>query len=161
MPRRKAALSEASERDVELLQAKLEASELRHEVTELRRVIAQYQQELRESSKLLLKGGRVPPRPFTNSTEKQLIAAGQGWKCGSGDPNCPLLVLTGGVFDQSLYIIDHTTPWSASGKHCNNRRALCVWCDAVKVRREIAERKHRPPPPSEDGDTDEDADDGE
>lgn len=154
MPPRKAALGETSERDVELLQAKLEASELRHEVAELRRVIAQYQLELKESSKLLLKGGRVPPRPFTNSTEKQLIAASQEWRCGSGDPNCPLLVLTGGVFDQSLYVVDHTMPWSASGKHWGNRRALCVWCDGVKTRREIAERKHRPPPPSEDDETD-------
>ena len=122
MPRRK--VSKESEQ-VELLQAKLEASELRHEVQELRRVIAQYQQELRETNRLLLKQ-RLPPRPFTNATEKQLIAASQGWKCTSGDPNCPLLVLTGGYFDQSLYIIDHTTPWAASGKHWNNRRALCV-----------------------------------
>ena len=160
MPRRKAAAGEASERDVELLQAMLEASELRHEVVGLRRVVAQYQEELREASKLLLKGGRIPPRPFTNSTEKQLIAASQSWKCGSGDPNCPLIVLTGGVFDQSLYVVDHTTPWAASGKHWGNRRALCVWCDAVKTRREIAERKHRPPPPSEAGETDE-ADDDE
>lgn len=152
MPRRKAASSETSEQ-VELLQAKLEASELRHEVQELRRVIAQYQQELRECSKLLLKQ-RLPPRPFTNSTEKQLIAASQGWKCASGDPNCPLLVLTGGYFDHSLYIVDHTTPWSASAKHYNNRRALCVWCDAIKTRREIAERKHRPPTPSEEGESD-------
>ena len=83
-----------------------------------------------------------------------LIAASQGWKCTSGDPDCPLLVLTGGYFDQSLYIIDHTTPYAASGKHYNNRRALCVWCDAVKTRREVAERKHRPPTPSEDGESD-------
>lgn len=84
-----------------MLQAKLEVSELRHEAAGLRRVVAQYQEELRESSKLLLKGGRIPPRPFTNSTEKQLIAASQSWKCGSGDPDCPLILLTGGVFDQS------------------------------------------------------------
>ena len=152
MPRRKAVSSEPSEQ-VELLQAKLEASELRHEVQELRRVIGQYQQELRESNKLLLKQ-RLPPRPFTNSTEKQLIAANQGWKCGSGADDCPLKVLTGGLFDQSLYVIDHSTPFSASGKHWNNRRALCVWCDAVKTRREIAERKHRPP--SDDGESDAD-----
>ena len=144
MPRAKCESTE----QVELLQAKLEASELRHEVQELRRVIAQYQQELKESNKLLLKQ-RLPPRPFTNSTEKQLIAAAQGWRCGSGADDCPLTILTGGVFDQSLYVIDHSTPYSASGKHLNNRRALCVWCDAVKLRREIAEHKHKPP--SDDG----------
>jgi hypothetical protein len=152
MPRRKPVASQTGEQ-VELLQAKLEVSELRHQLQELKRVIGQYQQELRECSKLLLKQ-RLPPRPFTNSTEKQLIAAAQGWKCSSGDPKCPLLVLTGGYFDQSLYIIDHTTPWAASGKHWNNRRAICVWCDAVKTRREIAERKHRPP--SDDGESDAD-----
>ena len=70
--------------EVALLRARLEASELRHEVQELRSVVAQYQRELRESNKLLLKQ-RLPPRPHTNSTEKQLIAASQLWKCAGGD----------------------------------------------------------------------------
>ena len=129
--------------EVALLRAKLDASELRHEVQELRGVIAQYQRELKESNKLLLKQ-RLPPRPYTNSTEKQLIAAGQGWRCAGGG-DCPLLKLTpGGVFDQSLYIIDHTAPYSASGRHEGNRRALCVWCDSVKTRQEVAGGRHRP-----------------
>ena len=54
--------------EVELLRAKLEASELRHEVRELRSVVEQYQRELGESNRLLLKQ-RLPPRPHTNSTE--------------------------------------------------------------------------------------------
>jgi hypothetical protein len=129
--------------EIALLRVKLEASELRHEVRELRSVVAQYQRELRESNRLLLKQ-RLPPRPHTNSTEKQLIAASQQWRCAGGG-ECPLKKLTpGGVFDQSLYIIDHSSPWSASGRHVGNRRALCVWCDSVKTRREVAEGKHRP-----------------
>lgn len=129
--------------EIALLRAKLEASELRHEVQELRSVIAQYQRELRESNRLLLKQ-RLPPRPHTNSTEKQLIAASQSWRCAGGE-DCPLTKLTpGGVFDQSLYIIDHSCPWSASGRHVGNRRALCVWCDSVKTRCEVAQGKHRP-----------------
>ena len=132
-----------AEEEIALLRAKLEASELRHEVKELRSVVAQYQRELKESNTLLLKQ-RLPPRPHTNSTEKQLIAAGQYWKCAGGE-DCPLKRLTpGGVFDQSLYIIDHDLPWSASGKHVGNRRALCVWCESVKTRREVAEGRHRP-----------------
>eukprot|EP00966_Prymnesium_polylepis_P327481 7383353-Prymnesium_polylepis.1 len=119
--------------EIALLRVKLEASELRHEVRELRSVVAQYQRELRESNRLLLKQ-RLPPRPHTNSTEKQLIAASQQWRCAGGG-ECPLKKLTpGGVFDQSLYIIDHSSPWSASGRHVGNRRALCVWCDSVKTR---------------------------
>jgi hypothetical protein len=47
--------------EVASLRARLEASELRHEVNELRSVVAQYQRELRESNKLLLKQ-RLPPR---------------------------------------------------------------------------------------------------
>ena len=132
-------MDEANE--VALLRAKLEASELRHEVKELKRVIAQYQQELSESNTLLLKQ-RLPPRPYTNSTEKQLIAASQKWVCAGGD-DCPLRVLTGGVFDQSLFVIDHLKPYSRSGKHINNRRALCAWCDSVKTRREIADGSYR------------------
>ena len=132
-----------ADEEIALLRARLEASELRHEVKELRSVVAQYQRELKESNTLLLKQ-RLPPRPHTNSTEKQLIAAGQLWKCAGGE-DCPLKRLTpGGVLDQSLYIIDHDLPWSASGKHVGNRRALCVWCESVKTRREVAEGRHRP-----------------
>ena len=136
-----------------LLRAKLEASELRHEVQQLRAVVARYQRELKESNTLLLKQ-RLPPRPYTNSTEKQLIAASQRWQCAGSD-ECPLRVLTGGVFDQSLFVIDHEQPYSRSGRHSGNRRALCAWCDSVKTRREIAEGKHRVPLES-----DSDADDG-
>ena len=81
-----------ADEEIALLRAKLEASELRHEVKELRSVVAQYQRELKESNTLLLKQ-RLPPRSHTNSTEKQLIAAGQFWKCAGGE-DCPLKRLT-------------------------------------------------------------------
>ena len=60
-----------AEEEIALLRARLEAIEPRHEVKELRSVVAQYQRELKESNTLLLKQ-RLPPRPHTNSTEKQL-----------------------------------------------------------------------------------------
>ena len=41
--------------EVALLRAQLEASELRHEVNQLKSVISQFQRELKESNKLLLK----------------------------------------------------------------------------------------------------------
>ena len=129
--------------EIALLQAKLENSELRQQVQELRAVLQQYQRELIESNRLLLRQ-RLPPRPYTNSTEKQMIAAAQQWRC-AGEDDCPLKVLNDGRFDRSLYIIDHQEPYSRSGKHTGNRRAICCWCDAVKTRREIAERKHRRP----------------
>ena len=56
-----------AEEEIALLRARLEASELRHEVhevKELRSVVAQYQRELKESNTLLLKQ-RLPPRPHT------------------------------------------------------------------------------------------------
>ena len=83
MPRR----SKGESSEVELLTAKLEASkakletqELRSEVQRLQSVVLQCQQELAEARRLLLKQ-RLPRRPFTNSVEKSLIAAEQGWKC--------------------------------------------------------------------------------
>ena len=135
-----------------VLRAKLEANALREELQRMRGVVAQYQRELKESNQLLIKQ-RLPPRPYTNSTEKQLIAASQGWKC-AGEEDCPLKVLNSSgepFFDQSLFIIDHEVPYSASGKHLGNRRAICCWCDAVKTRREIADRKHRRPEGEESG----------
>jgi hypothetical protein len=61
--------TDMAEEEIALLRAKLEASELRHEVKELRSVVAQYQRELKESNTLLLKQ-RLPPRPHTNSTQR-------------------------------------------------------------------------------------------
>ena len=73
------AMSEG-EGEVALLRAKLEASELRHEVQRLQGVVKQYQQELEESNRLLRKQ-RLPPRPHANATEKALIAASQRFVC--------------------------------------------------------------------------------
>ena len=150
MPRR----TNVEKAEVELLTAKLEAStarlevqQLRNEVRQLQAVLSQYQQEVKEARKLLLKQ-RLPRRPFCNSTERQLIAASQGWKCAGYD-ECPLRLLNGGVFDSSLYIIEHVEPWSRSARHVNNRVAYCAWCASKKTRAEIAHRQHQPPSSSE------------
>ena len=143
--------SESSGATVELLSAKLEASEaklevqqLRTEVERLQSVVAKYQEELRESHRLLLKQ-RLPRRPFTSSTERMLIAAGQGWICAGYD-DCPLRMLNSppGRFDKSLWVIEHLEPWAATGRHLNNRAAWCHWCASVKTRREVAEGLHKP-----------------
>lgn len=137
---------------MELLSAKLEASEAKMEVQQLRTelgrlqsVVAKYQEELRESHRLLLKQ-RLPRRPFTSSTERMLIAAGQGWICAGYD-DCPLRMLNSppGRFDKSLWVIEHLEPWAATGRHLNNRAAWCHWCASVKTRREVAEGLHKPP----------------
>ena len=135
--------------EVELLTAKLEASEarlelqtLQNQVRELQEVISQYQDELRECRKLLLKQ-RLPRRIFTSSSERQLIAAGQGWRC-LGYDDCPLKKLNGGLFDKSLFVIEHLSPWAASGRHVGNRAAWCHWCSAVKTRQELADGRHKP-----------------
>ena len=150
MPRR----AKAESGEVELLTAKLEASNLRLEVQGLQNqlrqqqsVISQYQEELKESHRLLLKQ-RLPRRPYTSSTERQLIAASQGWRC-AGFEDCPLRKLNDGLFDKSLFIVEHLSPWSASGRHVGNRAAWCHWCSAVKTRQEIADGKHKPPAESD------------
>ena len=87
---------------VALLRAQLEASELRHRVNELQSVVTSLEAELKESNSLLLKSRNIQ-RPFTNSVEKQLIAARQNWRCASGDA-CPLRTLTPNqTFDASLW----------------------------------------------------------
>ena len=123
--------------------ARLEVQGLHNKVEELQAVISQYQEELKEARRLLLKQ-RLPRRPFTSSTERQLIAAGQDWQC-AGYADCPLKRLNNGRFDKSLYVIEHLSPWSASGQHAGNRAAWCCWCASVKTRRELVERRHRPP----------------
>jgi hypothetical protein len=144
MPRRKAEVGE-----LQLLTARLEASQaqlevqtLQNQVRELQAIISQYQDELRECRRLLLKQ-RLPRRPFSSSSERQLIAAGQGWRCGGYD-DCPLKKLNGGLFDKSLFVIEHLSPWAASGRHVGNRSAWCHWCSAVKTRQELADGRHKP-----------------
>ena len=74
--------------EIALLSAKLEASELRHRVNELNAVITQL--NLKESNTLLRKQ-RLPPRIKCTSTQRQQIAARQGWRC-AGD-ECPLRIV--------------------------------------------------------------------
>jgi len=150
MPRR----AKAESGEVALLTAKLEASEtrlevqaLQNQVRDMQAVVSQYQDELRECRRLLLQQ-RLPRRVFTSSSERQLIAAGQGWRCAGYD-DCPLKKLNGGLFDKSLFVIEHLSPWAASGRHVGNRAAWCVWCSAVKTRQEIADGKHKPPAESD------------
>ena len=77
--------------DVQLLEARLEASNtklelehLRNDLRELQAVMLQYEVELKEARRLLLRQ-RLPRRPFCSSTERQLIAARQSWKCAGYD----------------------------------------------------------------------------
>ena len=132
---------------LECSNARLQVQELRSEVERLQGVVSQYQQELKLSNKLLMQQ-RLPPRPYTSSTEKALIASKQRFICAGFD-ECPLKVLNGGVFDSALWTIEHLEPWSRSGRHLNNRAAYCAWCASKKTRAEIAQRLHRPPSESD------------
>lgn len=134
----------ANTRETALLTARLEASERLHRIHELEAVVARLEQELKESNELL-RAQRLPRRPYTNATQKQLIAASQGWRCAGviDGPPCPLILLNNGLFDGALYVIDHTSPYCTSGRHEGNRTALCPYCDSVKTRREIASRAYK------------------
>ena len=127
------------EEKIALLTAKLEASERLHTINELRGVIAQLQLELKESSQLLRKQ-RLPPRIKCTSTQRQQIAARQGWCCAGGD-DCPLRVLNPpGLFTaEALFDVDHVEAWSESGKHLGNLRALCAHCHSVVTRKQCQE----------------------
>ena len=122
--------------EVALLRAQLEASELRHQVAELRAVIVQLQLELLESN-MLLRKQRLPPRIKVTSTQRQQIAARQGWRCAGGE-GCPLRVTNPpGLFTaEALFDVDHELPWATSGKHSGNLRALCAHCHSVATRKQ-------------------------
>ena len=129
--------------EVSLLRTQLEASQLKHRVRELEEIVSSLEAELKESNTLLIKSRNLAKRPFTSSIEKQLIAARQNWICATGD-TCPMRKLTpNGTFSDSLFIIDHRVPYSQCGKHTNMRQAICVHCESVKTRTEIATRQYR------------------
>ena len=121
---------------IALLSARLEASELKHTLNDLRATILQLQLELKESTSLLCKQ-RLPPRPKVSSTQRQQIAARQQWRCAGGD-GCPLRVVNPpGLFTaEALFEVDHVQPWSESGKHFGNLRALCAHCHSVVTRQQ-------------------------
>ena len=125
---------------IALLSARLEASELRHTVNDLNSVIAQLQQELKESSTLLRKQ-RLPPRIKVTSTQRMQIAARQKWACAGGD-DCPLRVINppGNFTAEALFEVDHVLPWAESGKHVGNLRAMCAHCHSVATRKQCQER---------------------
>ena len=131
MPRR-----DDSDEAIETLRAKLEASELRHEVNQLRSVITQLERELKESNKLL-RTQRLPPRIKLSQMQRQQIAARQKWQCVGED--CPLkLINPPGLFTpETLYEIDHIKRWSRCGRQENNVCALCPFCHSSKTRREV------------------------
>ena len=131
-----------TKREVELLKAKLEASELRHRVSELTSVVAQMQKELKESNKLL-RQQRLPPRIRVSSTERMQLAASQKFICDGGD-DCPLKKINPpGVFTEALWIVDHINPWCKSGKHTSNLHCLCPYCDSRKQKDEIVSQAYR------------------
>lgn len=136
------------QQEVELLRSRLEASELKHRCNELEQVVDALQKELKESNSLLLKSRKLCARPHLSSIEKQKVAARQHWVCSSAE-NCPLRTLTpNGTFSESLFFIDHRVPYSRCARHSSNLQALCVHCDSVKLRNEIATRQHRRPDPA-------------
>ena len=121
---------------IELLEAKLEASELRHRVNELNAAIQQLQVELKESNTLLRKQ-RLPSRIKLTPVQRMQIAAQQKWVCAGGE-TCPLKVINPpGLFTaDALFECDHVEPWSESGRHINNLRALGPHCHSVVTRKQ-------------------------
>ena len=126
---------------VDLLKARLEASELRHELNEWKQVCAALSNELKESTRLL-RQQRLPPRPRLTQMERVMVAARQKWRCVGGD-DCPLRVVNEGLFEErSLWEIDHVgRGWAKTGKHSMTQvQALCATCHARRTRQQILNR---------------------
>ena len=124
----------------ELLTLKLENSELRHEVANLKKAVEMLSLECKESTKLLLQQ-RLPRRPHTSSTKKLLVAASQKFKC-AGYPDashCHLALTNDSVFDSALFEVDHAEMWSRSGRHTSQLQALCPQCHSRKTRSQLAQ----------------------
>ena len=145
MPRASRGNVRGRDEEIELLRAQLDSSQLKHRVAELEAAVRALEAELKESNSLLLKSRHMCKRPFLSSIDKQLCAARQNWMCASGEA-CPLRTLTpNNTFDDSLWVVDHKTPYSQCGKHRSQLQALCVHCDSRKTRIEISTRQHRRP----------------
>ena len=98
--------------DSEMTKLKLANTELELENRHLKEAVTMLEKELKLSNKLLRKQ-RIPRRPYCNSTSKALIAAQQGFKCyGVEGFACPLLLTNKGVFDCSLWEVDHIKEYS-------------------------------------------------
>ena len=124
----------------ELLRAKLEASELRHEVARLKTAVEQLSVECKESTTLLLQQ-RLPRRIYTSSTKKLLVAAAQKFKC-PGYPtvkDCHLALINDSIFDSALFEVDHAEEWARSARHTPVLRALCPQCHSRRTRESIAQ----------------------
>lgn len=129
------------EQEMALLTARLEASELRHRVRALEQVVSQLEVQLKESTTLLRKQ-RLPARIKVTSTQRQQLAARQGWRCAGGD-SCPLHLINppSGLFTaEALFEVDHELPWAESAEHTGNLRCLCAYCHAVATRRQCEQR---------------------
>ena len=128
-------------REVELLRARLEASELKHELNEWKAVCAALQQELKESNRLL-RQQRLPPRPRLTPMQRNMVAARQKWKCIGA--NCPLAVVNDGLFTaESGWEIDHIGDgWARTAMHSlSTVQALCQHCHARRTREQIMNRE--------------------
>ena len=152
------AASTVAEHD--LLKAKLEASQARVEVLEMRQkvssleaVIVEQTLVIKENTALLRKQ-RLPKRPYLNHTAKCILAARQRFRCANPDQICPLYKLGDGTFSENgLYEVDHIVPYGLSGLHSGNLHVLCPVCHARRTRLLIAERNRQ------EGDSDSDNND--
>ena len=113
---------------------RLENMRLQQEVKALREQVAETNEALRESTKLLLKS--KPTRPAIPHERKLLQAASQKWRCANPFGTCLLHRYSDGLFDESLFECDHVEPFCRSFRSVGNLSCLCVYCHSLKSRME-------------------------
>ena len=115
---------------------KLRLNEMAQENATLRQVIADLQESLKESTRLLQKTTPRPNRPAISGDQRMLIAGQHRFKCANPYGDCHLYRLPpfDGSFDQSGYELDHTAEWSQCYQTVGNLKPLCPQCHARKTR---------------------------
>lgn len=116
------------------LKLQLRNNELQHENDLLRQTIAELNESLKESTRLLLK--QRPSRPHISADQRMLIAGRARFKCANPYGDCHLYRLPpyDGSFNESGYELDHIDPWASSCRTVGQLQPLCPQCHAKKTR---------------------------
>ena len=118
------------------LTLKLRVSELTNENSLLHQALAELNESLRESTRLLLKQTPRPTRSAVSADQRMLIAGRHRFKCVNPHNDCHLYRLPpyDGSFNESGYELDHVVPFSECCLTVNQLQPLCPQCHSKKTR---------------------------
>ena len=119
---------------VAILKSKLRVCELERENNELRSIVHDLKESLKESTRLLQK--QKPSRPSISADKRMMIAGKARFKCQNPWGDCHLYRLPpyDGSIDECGYELDHITPHSQCYQTIGQLQLLCPQCHAKKTR---------------------------